>query len=49
MRYLVDAAVFAVIFVLARMIFESSVIAVMAGVLIAGAAEAMQGANVRRS
>lgn len=48
MRYLVEAAIFAVIFILARMVFESSFIAFLAGGVVAGAAETMRGVPRKR-
>ena len=48
MRYLVDLAVFAVVFVFALTVFESSVLALFAAVIVAGAAEVLQGGAAKR-
>jgi hypothetical protein len=43
MRYLVDLAVFAIVFFLALTVFENSVLALLAAVIVASAAEVLQG------
>jgi len=41
MRYVVDLAVFGGVFLLAMLVFQSALEAVLAGLIIAGAAEAL--------
>jgi hypothetical protein len=48
MRYLVDLAVFALVFVVALAVFHNSTIALLAAVIVAGAAEVLQGSAAKR-
>lgn len=48
MRYLVDMAVFVIIFLLALTVFENTSFALIAATIVAGAAEALQGGAARR-
>jgi hypothetical protein len=48
MRYLVDIAVFAGVFLVARAIFHNDVYALLAGVIVATLAEVVQGGAAKR-
>lgn len=48
MRYLVDLAVFAVVFVFALTVFDSSLLALIAATIVGGAAEVLQGGAAKR-
>lgn len=48
MRYLVDVAVFAVVFLLAQSVFENSLYALIAATIVASAAEVLQGGAAKR-
>lgn len=48
MRYLVDAAAFAAMFLFALFVFRSGLLALIAGLIAAGAIEALQTAPARR-
>lgn len=47
MRYMVDLAVFGVVFILAAVIFKSAFLALSAAIIVAGAAEALLGKQAK--
>lgn len=48
MRYLVDVAVFAVVYLLAQAVFDNALYALLAATIVAGAAEVLQGQAAKR-
>lgn len=48
MRYVLDFAVFAFVFVFALMVFESPLLALIAGIIVGGAWEVLQGGAAKR-